>query len=59
VNPLWILRMAQWLRHPPSPRRVAIGAVVMALVALIWGLDVAGLWPDWARTERAPRLPRL
>ncbi|SOC11682.1 hypothetical protein [Rhodobacter maris] len=59
MNPLWLMRMAKWVRHPPSLRQVQIAAVVIALVALIWGLDHFGFWPDWARVERAPRVPRL
>ena len=54
MNPLWLLRMARWVRHPPSVRQVQIGAVVLALAAAIWGLDAAGLWPDWARLEKHP-----
>ena len=51
----WLLRMAQWARHPPSMRQVRIGAVVVALALGVWGLDLAGLWPDWARADKMPR----
>ena len=55
----WLLRMAKWARHPPSMRQVRIGAVVLALVLAVWGLDLAGLWPDWARADKVSRVPRL
>lgn len=58
MNPLWLMRMAKWARRPPSLRQVQIGAVVLALALAIWGLEALGLWPDWARIEKTPRLPR-
>ncbi|PTV96993.1 hypothetical protein C8J27_101101 [Rhodobacter aestuarii] len=59
MNPLWLMRMAKWAHHPPSLRQVKIGAAVLAAVLAIWGLEAAGLWPDWATLERQPRVPRL
>ncbi len=59
MNMGWLLRMAKWARHPPSMRQVRIGAVVLALVLAVWGLDLAGLWPDWARADKVSRVPRL
>lgn len=53
----WFLRMAKWVRNPPSPRQVKIVLGVIAIAAVIVGLEWAGLWPDWAQMDRAPRLP--
>jgi hypothetical protein len=40
MNPIWLMRMARWLRHPPSPARVrlvlAVVALCLALVAVEW-----------------------
>ena len=55
MNPIHLLRMQRWLRHPPSMRRVILVFAVVALCAAIWGLEHFGLWPDWAKTERVPR----
>ncbi len=59
MNPLWLLRMSRWVRRPPSMRRLIVAAVVIALVAAIWGLEHWGLWPDWATTEKMRGVPRL
>jgi hypothetical protein len=56
----WLLRLAYWLRHPPSPQRVRIILVVIAICGIIAGIEALGLWPDWA-TRTQPswlRLPR-
>lgn len=59
MNLTWLLRMAKWARRPPSMKQVKIGAVVLALAVAIWGLDAAGLWPDWARLEKPPKPGKL
>ena len=59
-NLIWLIRASRWARRPPSARRVAIVAAVIALSLLILGIEHLGWWPDWARMER-PRgmhLPR-
>ena len=55
MSPLWLLRMAQWLRHQPSRRQVLIGAVVLGAALAVVAVEKAGLWPDWARVERVRR----
>ena len=50
-----LLRMAQWVRHPPSPRTVKIALVVIALAMVIYGIELAGLWPEWANVQGAKR----
>lgn len=59
MNLTWLMRMARWARRPPSLRQVQIAGVVLLIAVSIWGLDKAGLWPDWARMERAPKAHRL
>ena len=55
MNPLHFLRMARWARNPPSRGRVILGLVVIALCLGVAGLEWAGLWPDWATSERGAR----
>jgi hypothetical protein len=48
------IRMAMWLRHPPSKR-----ALTAMLAALVLALGLVAVerwigWPDWARSHRAP-----
>jgi type II secretory pathway component PulM len=46
MNPRWLVRMAQWARHPPSERRVLIGLAAFAAVLAIAGIQWLGWWPD-------------
>ncbi|MGO4854808.1 hypothetical protein [Phaeovulum sp. W22_SRMD_FR3] len=55
MNFLWFVRAARWARNPPSPGRVKLVFAVILLGLVIFGLDRAGLWPDWARMEKPPR----
>ncbi|WP_415184008.1 hypothetical protein [Phaeovulum sp.] len=48
MNLTWLLRMSKWSRRPPSWTRVKLVALVVALCLLLFGLEWAGLWPDWA-----------
>jgi hypothetical protein len=51
----WLLRMARWARHPPSPRRVALVlGVVAACLALVAVERVVG-WPEALTVERLRR----
>ncbi|WP_164882488.1 hypothetical protein [Paenirhodobacter populi] len=49
--------MAEWVRHPPSKRRVMIAAIVLAIAVAIVAADGLGLWPEWAHMTRPPRTP--
>ncbi|KMK66951.1 hypothetical protein [Puniceibacterium sp. IMCC21224] len=44
MNPLHLLRMTRWVRHPPSPRTVVL---VMSVVAICVGLFVVERWIGW------------
>lgn len=46
MNPIWFLRMAKWVRRPPSARTVAIWAVVAALCLGIAGFELLFGWPE-------------
>ncbi|MGJ8626545.1 MAG: hypothetical protein ACSHXB_06250 [Sulfitobacter sp.] len=55
MNPNWLFRMSRLARNPPSLKRVKLVFGVIALAALIWGIEWMGWWPDWATAERIPR----
>ncbi|KEP71549.1 hypothetical protein FGG78_06625 [Thioclava sp. BHET1] len=56
MNFMWLMRMARWVRRPPSMLQVKIVAVVIVIVIALVALDWLGLWPDWARMD--PRAMR-
>lgn len=58
MNPLWLLRMARWLRHPPALWQVWVMLAVAALGLGIVGAEHLGLWPDWARVNGPARVFR-
>ncbi|WP_295531151.1 hypothetical protein [uncultured Thioclava sp.] len=45
----WLMRMARWVRHPPSMLQVKIVAAVIFAVIAIVVIDKLGYWPEWAR----------
>jgi hypothetical protein len=55
MNPIWLMRMSQWARKPPSIKKVKLVFGVIALALIIAGIEWMGWWPDWATAERIPR----
>jgi hypothetical protein len=53
-----LIRLAQWLRHPPSRRRVWIMAGVLVASLLIFAVERGLGWPDWLTVDRGPRVVR-
>lgn len=43
----WLVKMAMWVRNPPSPERVKLVFAVIALCLVIVGLEKLFGWPDW------------
>ena len=43
----WLIRMARWARHPPSPGRVKLVFGVIALCLALYGVEKILGWPDW------------
>ncbi len=41
MNPRHFLKMAQWVRNPPSRQRQILVAVVIGLCVLVYGIDFA------------------
>ena len=60
MNLLWLLRASRWARHPPSARRVKLVLTVLALIAVLYGIESLWGWPDWLSVNRGPqgRIPR-
>ena len=51
----WLLRAKRWVQHPPSPTRVKIVFGILVVCLCLFGLERAGLLPDWMQAERLPR----
>lgn len=56
MNFLWFLRMVKWARNPPSMKQVKFMGAILAIVLVIVGLDMLGLWPDWAHVAGKPKI---
>ena len=55
----WLIRMARWARHPPSPGRVKLVFVVIGLSLAIYGFERIWGWPDWLTPDAGKlRLPK-
>lgn len=55
MNPLWFIRMAQWVRNPPSWGRVVLVAAVVAACLALYAVERLGFWPDWLTTQGGGR----
>ncbi|MDD9715585.1 hypothetical protein PVW48_02425 [Dinoroseobacter sp. PD6] len=58
MNMGWFLRMARWVRHPPSPGLVKLVFVVIGICAAIYGVELVFGWPESLSPEW-PRPPRF
>jgi len=55
----WGIRLAQWFRHPPSPRTVMIGLVAISAALIIIGIERFWGWPVWLTLgDHPPRILR-
>ena len=55
----WVIRMARWARHPPSPGRVKLVFAVIALCFAIYMIDRIWGWPAWLTPNSGKlRLPK-
>ncbi|QUS35243.1 hypothetical protein [Falsirhodobacter algicola] len=56
MNPIWLLRMSQWVRHPPPMWKVIlVVCVVLACFALFLIERYVG-WPDWMTLQGGSRM---
>ena len=58
MGPIWLLRMARWVRRPPSVRQVVLVFVVIALCLAVVGFEWLFGWPE-ALTLNPGGAPRL
>ncbi len=49
-----LMRLALWLRRPPSRSHIILIAVVVAVSLAIAAIEHVFGWPDWLQTERVP-----
>ena len=52
MRPLHLLRMARWAHRPPSEGRVKLVLGVIAICAVLWGLEQIFGFPDWLVPQR-------
>jgi hypothetical protein len=50
---IWLIRMAQWARRPPSARRAALVAGVAVASLTLVAIERWVGWPDWLTLDRA------
>ena len=53
-----LIRLAQWLRQPPSRQTLWIMGIAVAASLLIFGVERLFGWPDWLTVDRGPRVVR-
>ncbi len=47
----WLIRMAKWARHPPSPARVKFVLAILAACLALWGVEQIWGWPEALRVN--------
>ncbi|HBT00155.1 MAG TPA: hypothetical protein DEB47_09900 [Citreicella sp.] len=48
----WLLRMARWVRHPPSAGRVRLVLIVLALCLALYAVERWIGWPEALSPDR-------
>ncbi|MEC8631154.1 MAG: hypothetical protein VXY73_13765 [Pseudomonadota bacterium] len=51
---MWLVRASRWARNPPSMNRVILGAVVIAICLVLFGIERIWGWPEWLTPNRVP-----
>ncbi|MCY0148926.1 hypothetical protein OEG84_14745 [Hoeflea sp. G2-23] len=54
-----MLRMAYWVRRPPSKSWLVAVGTAIAISAVIVIIEHTIGWPDWAKVDRLPRFPAV
>ena len=55
MHPLWLLRMAQWARNPPSAKQVAFVLAIVAACLLLYLVERTLGWPEFLTPDRMGR----
>ena len=53
-NMMWLMRAVQWVRNPPSARRVWLVVGVITAVIALGTVEWMGWWPQWATVDHRP-----
>lgn len=56
---IWFIRMARWVRNPPSPARVKLVFGVIALCLILVGIEYFWGWPNFLTLDRGGRAHRM
>lgn len=51
MNPIWFIRMMQWVRHPPPVWKVILVLCVIAACVALFLVERYVGWPDWLTTQ--------
>lgn len=53
MNPLiWLTRAKRWAQNPPSANKVKFVFAIIVVCLLLYLIEKAGLWPDWATAQK-------
>lgn len=52
MTPIWLMRMARWVRNPPSPARVRLVLGVIALCLGVAAIEYVWGWPEMLTPQR-------
>ena len=52
MNPLWLLRMAKWVRNPPSAKQVVFFLAILAACLLLYLVERTFGWPEFLTPDR-------
>ena len=55
----WLMRAARWVRNPPSAKQAKRFAALVAICIAIGLIEYLGYWPDCAKLDRPPRVPKF
>lgn len=50
-----LMRMALWVRRPPSRSQLLVMLIVVLVAAFCVGFEAIFGWPDWLTVQRPPR----
>lgn len=54
MNMIWLVRMARWVRNPPSKEVVMLVIGIVVSTAVLIGIEATVGWPDWLTVNGQP-----
>lgn len=52
MNPLWFMRAKRWAQNPPSAKKVAFVAAIIAFCLVLYVIEAIWGWPDSLTSNR-------